>query len=232
MRDIVIWNLMDGTKIRTITLDKIEMWVASLALEVLDGQAVCIYCTSHSHITSIVDVRTGELVVERSGPTWVAIGRLDERPTGISHSHGGHLYVYDVVTGQELNVLSSAVIDAFITSAALYDRYGHRLAILGSSSGLVELWDLSSDVTVCALSAHSRGVSAVAVGQIHGRLVALSGSSDGSVRMWDCSTGRCISEVPVRSMVRTIAIMDDGCLAIACDSGVLTVDVRDERLAR
>jgi len=77
----------------------------------------------------------------------------------------------------------------------------------------MRLWDLESGRVLRALSGHSSGVLAVALGS-DGRL-ALSGSNDRTARLWDLDTGSCLRSLTYDSAgVLSVALSGDGRLAL------------------
>lgn len=111
---------------------------------------------------------------------------IQRRPTGISGSDDGRIFVWDAQTGGPLREPLSGHEDA-VTALALTDR---EWVVSGSVDRTVRVWDLTTGELVGQPFVGHRGsVRAVAVGRVNGAEVVISGGDDHSVRFSNPETG-------------------------------------------
>ncbi|MEY9890007.1 outer membrane protein assembly factor BamB [Catenulispora sp. MAP5-51] len=108
---------------------------------------------------------------------------------------------------------------------------GRPVAVTGSATGTVRMWDLATGLPVGdPMTGHTDDVWAVTTAVLDGRPVAVSGAADGSVRRWDLaaerSTGILIAGVDGKGVVavatgtvegRPIAVAGNGKVIRAFD---------------
>jgi len=104
------------------------------------------------------------------------------RVVAVSAWGPGKIRTWDLKTGRKLRTFRGG--GDYIQDIAVTTIEGHRVAISGSSDGVVRLWDLASH-TVRAFQGHTDRVSAVTSASVNNRLVAVSGDYDGFLRRWD-----------------------------------------------
>ncbi len=84
-----------------------------------------------------------------------------------------------------------------------------KYLLTGSSDNTIKLWDVQSGLEIKTLSAHTKPVSALAVGGPEGLLV--SGGYDNLLCIWDYTTGELLEELDVHAQyINSIAISPDG----------------------
>ena len=86
------------------------------------------------------------------------------------------------------------------------DRQGDRMAV-GSTNGMVEVWDIARDECLRRLSAHKGAVTSVALPG-DGTRVASAGS-DRVIKVWDVRQGECLSTQPAKEDILALAMTPD-----------------------
>jgi WD40 repeat protein len=102
----------------------------------------------------------------------------------VSGSYEGVLRVWDVESGQALQVLEGH--PSGVTALAVLEG---RRVVSASNDGTLRVWDLESGKTIQVLEGHSSRVDAVAV--LDSRRV-VSGSFDRTLRVWDWESGKTL----------------------------------------
>jgi WD40 repeat protein/tRNA A-37 threonylcarbamoyl transferase component Bud32 len=122
---------------------------------------------------------------------------------------------------------SGAVVHRFPTEAAAFtvafSPDGRRLAV-GTWSGAIELWNLSSGVRERTLRVHTRLVAGLSWSPETGLLA--SASRDGTVRLWDVDRGHALATLASRpGGASRVQVLPRQQLLIGYDDGI--VEVRD-----
>lgn len=159
-------------------------------------------------------IGTGEEVwrVEKLGP--IAAIAVDPNGKFIAVAAGRFARVFDPNTGREINHFAS---DHGNVSSIAVNLEGTRV-VFGTESGLVIVWDWTTDGARHLLKGHSGPIRAVA---IRGRDWVLSAGSDQTVRLWDLRADKDVAIFRKHaSPVVSAAFLTNGNQTLSGDQGL------------
>lgn len=122
----------------------------------------------------------------------VACGTLANRSIAIVAA-GRDLDILDLARGSRIGTLVGHT--KRITAVACTTVNGRSIAVSGSASWGVRVWDLETKTQLGApLTGHADHITAIACTSVDGEAVALTASADGTVRMWSLEDLEAIGE--------------------------------------
>ncbi|HEY3504590.1 MAG TPA: hypothetical protein VGN37_17630 [Actinocatenispora sp.] len=155
---------------------------------------------------------------EHAGPI-AAVPMPDGRTLLATTHHERGVRLHDPATGNPVGRPLPVPVDGLVALAVVRTPDGVRLVAAHGTE--IRRYDPVTGTAVGApLAGHTETVTALVV--LAGELLA-SASLDGTVRLWD--DDRCVSVLPVDSPVRSLAARGTR-LAVGCDDGVLSLDLR------
>jgi WD40 repeat protein len=176
-------------------------------------------------------IRFSRAVPMPGGGVWLAC-RTDDRSVRFFDAAGG------AEVGRPLTDVAR-VREAWILSPLTLPN-GSTVLLTGSDEGLVTLWDpVTGTEAGPPLRGHQGGVPAsAALPGGRGHAWCATGGADGTVRLWRVKQdgeqpsglrGECVGVATVGSVVRSLAALPDGGLAVGTSSGLLVLDVDTDR---
>lgn len=192
-RQIRIWDVKTGVQLATIEDVDVVTWVAVTP----DGRTLLTYGEadgwSKDRSTRMWDLRLRKLL-QRFAPDEYEMDANALSPDGqtlVRGTSGPRIDIFDLPSGQRLHRLNSFGESAGIAVALA----GERL-VAGTSTGVIEVWELKSARSLWHVEGAHRlpiqgaGVLAIAITPDE-RLLASSGL-DGTVQLWDVRTGKAL----------------------------------------
>lgn len=217
-----LWNILDGTALRTRRKQPKEWRVSRLAISsdwrllASGGRSVRLWSLPDGVLLkTLMDFRDQEFatcVAISPDGKWLAIGSILNLSSGLCGVRLCHLP--DAEVSQTLEGQDSCINDLAISP-------GGRLLASGSEDSIIRLWQLPDGTLMKMLKGHTEGVTCVAISP-DGRLLA-SGSGDTTIRLWRLPDGKMLQMLKGHTEgVWCVAISPDGRL-LASGSGDSTI---------
>jgi WD40 repeat protein len=111
---------------------------------------------------------------------------LDGRPVAVTGGVGGTVWMWDLVTAEEISTFTGHLSAVVAVACSVLDE--RPVAVTGSYDGTVRVWDLVTAEEISRFTGHTGVMVAVACSVLDGRPVAVTGSYDGTARIWDLET--------------------------------------------
>lgn len=158
--------------------------------------------------------------------SWELVLAADWSPNGetLAIAAGEQIHLYRADSLEERLTLQAGV----WTPSLSFSPDNNTLAS-GGRDGSVRVWDVSSGEARFSISAHKKGVNAVAFGP-NGRLIASAGN-DGMVRLWDAEIGDLQGQMigGAYAIPSVVFTQDGASLAIANGNVIRFRDVHTQR---
>lgn len=220
----VAFNL-DGTKVASCAHDgTFRLWDRELGIgRILHTHERMLppHSTSFSPDGSMIAATGGDFAVGFWNPTdgrfmfgferiFAPPMHLQFRPDGkvLATSVGANVILWDLQERRAIRTLAGN------TSAITSVQYSDDCEMLLSTDyGSFRVWDLKDAADRVTLTGHAATVHAAVIST--DGTILVSGSADQSVRMWDVTSGESIATLPCASIVESIALNQNGLLAVA-----------------
>ncbi|MGI2909362.1 protein kinase domain-containing protein [Tolypothrix sp. VBCCA 56010] len=201
-KTIKIWNLADGTLIRTLTGH--SNWVCSVAISP-DGQTLV--SASADKTIKIWNLADGTLIRTLTGhSTWVcSVAISPDGQTLVSGSFDKTIKIWNLADGTLIRTLTghSSSVDSVAISPD-----GQTL-VSGSYDKTIKIWNLADGTLIRTVTANYFSVDFVAISPDGQTLV--SGSANNTIKIWNLADGTRIRTLPGDSNgVNSVAISPDG----------------------
>lgn len=236
-RAIVLWQVADGKKLRTLTGH--DSWVWSVAFSPIplhfsfdkegNSEGYILASGSDDHTVKLWDLRSGECLKTFCGHNsqiWTVAWSPDGK-TIASGSEDHTVKLWDVRTGECLRTLEGH--SNWVRSVAFRPTLqGKSILASGSDDQTIKLWDIATGECLQTFHGHTMRVWSIAWSPDGQQLV--SGSSDRTLKLWNVNTGECDRTLRGHNnWVRSVAFSPDG-ETVASGSEDQTIRVWNARL--
>jgi WD40 repeat protein len=99
---------------------------------------------------------------------------------------------------------------------AVSGRQGALRAISASDDGALEIWDVETGTTICALNGHTDTVNSAVVTSDGRHLV--SASNDKTLKVWDLQGGNVLRTIEGAEPIKSVSVARDGLCAVSCSN--------------
>ncbi|BBD59441.1 serine/threonine protein kinase [Nostoc sp. HK-01] len=213
-KTIKIWNLADGSLIRTISGH--NSGVIAVAISP-DNQTLV--SSSNDQTIKIWNLETGTLIHTlkgHEGAVW-SIAISPDGQTLVSGSGDKTIKIWNLKTGQLVKKLTSHL--SSVMSLAISPD-GQTL-VSGSNDKTIKIWNLATGELMRTITGHDDAVISLAINPDSQTLV--SGSNDKTIKIWNLATGELIKTLTGHNAeVFSVAISPDG-KTLASGSGDTTI---------
>ena len=178
---------------------------------------------SGDHTIRIWDLKSGKNIKVLGGHTGnvVALEELGENKLA-SGAYDGTIKIWDLATGQCLKNLGNIKVNYIVDVVKLFPD--KKRLIAGYVDGTVKIWCLTSGALVKELNEHIGEVYDIAV--LSDDCIATA-SADSTVRIWNLKTDECEVLTGHKSIVRSLAVLQDYCFLVSasCDGTIILWDL-------
>ncbi len=203
-----LWNLSDGTCIRTMKGHTNFITSVSISSDGTKGLS-----GSRDKTIRLWDLKSGTCIRTfegHKGPV-NSVNISSDGTLAISGGTDKIIYVWDIKSGNlitELEGHSDSVESVCFSPDTCY-------ALSGSKDKTVRLWDLKSGKSVHTMEGHKNRINAVSISSDGNFALSGSGSETGSkdntIRLWDLNNGQCINIFRGHSnFISSLSISRDG----------------------
>ncbi|MBD2603463.1 serine/threonine protein kinase [Scytonema hofmannii FACHB-248] len=215
-KTIKIWNLPDGTLIRTLTDH--SGGVSSVAISP-DGQTLV--SGSRDKTIKIWQIADGTLIRTLTGhsSSVFSVAMSKDGQTLVSSSADKTIKIWQIADGTLIRTLTG---DSDYVNSVAISPDGQTL-VSGSGDKTIKIWQIADGILIRTLTGHSRSVSSVAISPDGRTLV--SGSNDKTIKIWNLPDGTLIRTLTDHSGgVSSVAISPDG-QTLVSGSGDKTIKI-------